>query len=111
MITTPTTLNVPLRTDAHGKIRVGETGVLLEIVIHAFQRGETPESIVESYPTLKLADVYAVLAYYLAHREQVETYLQRAEAAVARLQEEVETTYTPETRALRARLRARRKAR
>ena len=110
MITTPTTLDIPLRTDAGGKIRVGESGVLLEIVIHAFQRGETPESIVESYPTLKLADVYAVLAYYLTHRSQVDRYMQNAEGAIARLEREIEASYTAKTRALRARLRARGKA-
>jgi len=48
---------------------------LLELVIRAFQDGATPETIVQRYSTLTLADVYAVIAYYLRHRSEVEDYL------------------------------------
>jgi uncharacterized protein (DUF433 family) len=61
------TMTIPLRTDEHGAIRIGKTRVLLELVIHAYYMGETPEGIVDSYPTLTTADVYAVNAYYLAN--------------------------------------------
>jgi hypothetical protein len=56
----PITLSIPLWEDPPGVLRVGKSRVLLELVIHDFQRGETPESIVESYTTLSLPDVYAV---------------------------------------------------
>ena len=36
----------PLREDAAGAVRVGDSRVLLELVIHAFQDGATPETIV-----------------------------------------------------------------
>ena len=49
----------PLREDASGALRVGNSRVLLELVIRAFQDGATPESIVQRYSTLALADVYA----------------------------------------------------
>ena len=45
--------------------RVGQSQVLLELVL-AFQRGETAEGIVRSYPALRLADVYSVIGRYLA---------------------------------------------
>lgn len=106
MIATPVAMDVPLRTDEHGKIRVGGTRVLLELVIHAFHQGETAEGIVDSYPSLKLADVYAVLAYYLTHRADVDTYVRQADDAAERIQRETEANYAPETLALRARLRA-----
>jgi uncharacterized protein (DUF433 family) len=99
-------LDVPLKTDEHGKLRVGNTRVLLELVIHAFQQGETAEGIVDSYPTLKLADVYAVLAYYLMHRDEVDAYMRQANENADRIQREIEMNYAPETLALRARLRA-----
>ena len=35
-------------------------------MIDAFKAGATPEAIVQSYSTLKLADVYAVVGRYLA---------------------------------------------
>jgi uncharacterized protein (DUF433 family) len=67
----------PLREDAAGALRVGDSRVLLELVIRAFQDGATPESIAQRYSTLVLADVYAVIAYYLRHRTEVEEYLAR----------------------------------
>ena len=106
MIQTPIAINVPLRTDEHGKIRVGETRVLLELVIHAFNQGETAEGIVDSYPTVKLSDVYSIIAYYLTHRGEVDSYVSKANAATEQIQREVEANYSPETKALRARLRA-----
>jgi uncharacterized protein (DUF433 family) len=54
---------VPLKEDEHGAIRVSGTRLLLELVVRRFQEGATPESIVESYDGLALADVYAVLSY------------------------------------------------
>ena len=65
----------PLRIEESGAIRVGNTRVLLELVIHAFQNGATPEGIVDMYTTLSLYDVYAVIAYYLSHREEVDAYV------------------------------------
>jgi uncharacterized protein (DUF433 family) len=65
----------PLREDASGALRVGKSRVLLELVIYSFQDGATPETIVQRYPTLSLPDVYAVIAYYLKHRKDVEEYL------------------------------------
>jgi uncharacterized protein (DUF433 family) len=69
----------PLREDASGALRVGASRVLLELVIRAFQDGATPEAIVQRYSTLALPDVYAVIAYYLRHRSEVEGYLARRE--------------------------------
>ena len=70
---------IPLRKDAHGNWRVGNTRVLLELVIHAFNAGRTPEEIVQSYDTLQLEEVYSVIAYYLAHRAEIDAYLQQQE--------------------------------
>src|SRR5271157_4333605 len=46
---------VPLREDEYGAIRVGNTRVLLDLVIHAFRDGASAEGIVESYDALNLA--------------------------------------------------------
>ncbi len=69
----------PLRQDEAGALRVGESRVLLELVIDAFEQGAPPEEIVRLYPTATLADIYGVIAYYLRHREEVETYLAERE--------------------------------
>jgi uncharacterized protein (DUF433 family) len=70
---------VPLREDEHGSIRVGDSRVLLELVIRAFLDGATPEGIVQRYDTLTLSDVYTVISYYLAHPARIEEYLRRCE--------------------------------
>jgi uncharacterized protein (DUF433 family) len=56
---------VPLKADPNGVMRVGDTRVTLDTVVHAFEEGHTAEEIVSHYPALRLADVYAVIAYYL----------------------------------------------
>jgi uncharacterized protein (DUF433 family) len=56
---------VPLATDAGSVVRVGGTRVTLDTVVTAFEEGATAEEIVHQYPSLKLADIYAVIGYYL----------------------------------------------
>jgi uncharacterized protein (DUF433 family) len=56
---------VPLKTDVDGVVRVGNTRVTLDTVVDAFREGATAEEIVSRYPSLLLADVYAVIGYYL----------------------------------------------
>ncbi len=68
---------IPIREDKDGALRVGGTRVLLDLVVHAFVDGASPESIVQRYPTLRLPDVYSVIAYYLHHRDEVGDYLRR----------------------------------
>ncbi|HZY87718.1 MAG TPA: DUF433 domain-containing protein, partial [Gemmataceae bacterium] len=58
----------PLREEASGAVRVGESRVLLELVVRAFQDGAPAEVLVQRYPTLTLADVYGAIAFYLRHR-------------------------------------------
>src|SRR3954464_15331056 len=67
----------PLRIDEQGAVRVGKTRVTLDTVIGAHQSGCTAEDIARKYPSLELADVYAVITYYLWYPGQVEAYLER----------------------------------
>lgn len=75
----PLTVAVPLWEDPPGVFRVGNSRVLLELVLRAFKRGETPEGIVRSYRSLDLRDVYAVIARYLADPAPFDDYLRRCE--------------------------------
>ena len=106
MIANEPTMTIPIRTDEHGAIRIGKTRVLLELVIHAYYRGETPEGIVDSYPSLTTSDVYAVLAYYLARREEIDAYVRQRDEQADQIIRKLEANLTPEARALRTRLRA-----
>lgn len=66
---------IPLYLDADKVIRVAGTRVTLETVIETFKTGATPEEIARDFSALQLDDVYAVITYYLRHREEVESYL------------------------------------
>lgn len=81
---------IPLTEDQHRVMRIGQTRVTLETVIHAFEQGHTAEEIVSHYPALQLADVYAVIAYYLNHRAEVRTYLQQQETKAKKVWTQIE---------------------
>ena len=98
---------VPLREEA-GVIRVAGTRVTLDTVISVFNAGATPEEMAQRYPTLQLADVYAVIGYYLHHRSEVDTYLHERERQADAIQKENEARFNPS--GLRERLLARRAA-
>jgi uncharacterized protein (DUF433 family) len=101
----PAPLVPPIRKDATGAFRIGNTRVLLELVVRAFQDGATPEAIVQRYPTVSLAEVYGVVAYYLRDQAAVEAYLAERE----QLAMEVEHRVAPmagDLTAIRARLQA-----
>ena len=108
-----TTMTVPLTTTDFGTIRVGRSRVSLDSVVHHFELGATAEQINESFPSLDLADVYAVIAYYLANRESVAEYLGRQEAEADALQQQIEShpKQRKATSQLRERIRARWEAR
>jgi hypothetical protein len=71
----PLTVAVPLSEEPPGIFRVGESRVLLGLVLRVFQRGETPEGIVRSYRSPLLADVYAVISHYFVNPAPFEEYL------------------------------------
>jgi uncharacterized protein (DUF433 family) len=80
----------PLRQSADGALRVGDSRVLLELVIHAFEDGATPETIAQQYPTTTLADIYSVIAYYLRHRNEVDAYLAKRERQAETVRAQIE---------------------
>lgn len=87
--------DIPLRLDAHGTIRVGNTRVTLSAVISCFDRGATPEAIVDSFNTLQLDDVYCVIGYYLRHEDEVRAYLQQERQEGEALQKSIEAKLPP----------------
>jgi uncharacterized protein (DUF433 family) len=111
MTINPITEQIPIRTDEHGRMRVGNTRVLLDLVIHSFRLGSTPETIVDQYPSLSLDDVYLAIGYYLRHREEIDTYLLKQEIEEEALRRKHEAKYprTLTREILLARLDAKRK--
>ena len=93
---------VPLRADAQGTIRVGQTRVSLDLVVVAFQQGASAEEIVQAWPTLDLGDVYAVLAFYLHNQAAVDAYLTEQQREAEAIRQEITARQHPDP--LRARL-------
>ena len=82
---------IPLKADADGVVRVGDTRVTLDTVVHTFEQGHTAEEIVSQYPALRLADVYAVIAYYLNHQAEVQAYMRQQQEEAQKIWEQIET--------------------
>jgi uncharacterized protein (DUF433 family) len=81
---------IPLRADSDGVMRVGETRVTLDTVVNAFEQGHTAEEIVSHFSALRLADVYAVIAYYLNNQAEVQTYLQQQRIESQKIWQQIE---------------------
>lgn len=86
-------VQVPLRTDEDGVVRVGHTRVTLQTVIADFHRGASPEEIAHHYPALKLSDVYLVVGYYLEHRNEVDDYVRQQRDRAAQARQEYEALH------------------
>jgi uncharacterized protein (DUF433 family) len=93
----------PLQEDETGAIRVGNSRVLLETVIRAFQDGASPESIMHRYSTLSLSDVYNTIGYYLRHQAAVEAYLEQRELLAQSVQQRL-SEIQPDLSLIRQRL-------
>jgi hypothetical protein len=81
------------------------TRIPLDTMVSAFERGESPEAIHESYPAVSLGDIYAIFTYCVRHRDEVNAYLTRRRTQRAELRDRVEAQFPPDN--LRAKLLAR----
>lgn len=107
MLTLPDSVALPLKQDPNGTIRVSDTRVTLHTIISAYRLGQGPEAIHASFPSVPLADVYAVIGYYLANREVVDAHMREVDAEGDRWQTFWEERNPPPSR---AELEARREA-
>ena len=80
----------PLRVDEGGVVRVGKSRVTLDLIVEQYENGMTPEELVAAYDTLSLFEVYAAIAYYLEHPQEVRQYLQYRANDAAELRAQVE---------------------
>lgn len=83
--------NLPL--DEYLEIRasgyfVAGTRVGLDVLVHDFREGRSPEAILQAYPSIgSLAKVYGAIAFILRHPEEVESYLRQQDALGKELEE------------------------
>lgn len=69
-----------------GAYVVGGTRVSLDSIVYAFLDGQSAEAIAQAFPVLSLEQVYGAITYYLAHRDDIDRYLEtrRQDFAAAR---------------------------
>jgi uncharacterized protein (DUF433 family) len=73
-----------------GKPRIAGHRIRVEdIVVWHERMGDSPDEIVTRFPQITLSDVYAALAYYHDHREEIDADMEEGEKIV----EEVRRLY------------------
>lgn len=84
-----TTQNVPFSVTLDGTIRIAETRVSLDSLLHHYRQGATAEEIALRFPALRLADVHSIIAYYLNHEDELDAYLVRQGQDADELQQRI----------------------
>lgn len=61
-----------------GGYYIAGTRVSLDVLVHDFRGGESPETILQSYPSIgSLAKVYGAITFILEHPEEIAAYVRR----------------------------------
>jgi len=97
---------IPLHQDSDGTIRVKGSRVTLDTLVGIFKRGDTLDGIAEGFPSLTLAQIDAVIGWYLNHQAEADEYLEERYIEAERLRREIESR--PEYIAFRKKLQRRR---
>lgn len=95
MIPNSPTIPVPIKTEEDGTIRVSGTRVTLDTILNYYLQGHTPERLHEGFDTVRLADIYAVITYYLSNRDELDKYLNERKVKAAELRHEIEQAFPP----------------
>lgn len=70
----------PLHQDDQGAIRVVGSRITLDTIVEGFKQGDTPEEIQDGFPSLSLAQINSVIAWYLNHKAEADEYLAKGDA-------------------------------
>jgi uncharacterized protein (DUF433 family) len=91
-----------VHTDQYRVLRVGQTRVSLDSIVHSIRAGRSPEKIRQEYPALSLEEVYGAIAFYLANPEEIGRYLERHEKVWEEQRKQVEESPSPLLERLRS---------
>ena len=65
-----------------GKPRIAGTRIRVQDIVAWTELGRSPDDIVGGHPHITLGDVYAALAYYHDHREEIDRHIREDEEFV-----------------------------
>ena len=94
---------VPLNQWEDGSIRVIGSRLKLDMLVHCFQVGDTLEEIHEGYPWVNIAQIKAIIGWYLDHKAEADEYLREEEEEAEKIFKELDSR--PESIAFREKLR------
>lgn len=77
-----------------GKPRISGHRITVQDIVVWHERGGWSVDEIASEYDLSLADVYAALAYYFAHRERIDQSIEESRAFVEEMKEEMSSTRT-----------------
>lgn len=80
--------------EQEGCYRIVGKRVSLDSIAYAFLAGQSPESIVQSFPVLTLEEVYGAITFYLANRTAIDTYLLQGQQIFEELRQQARATNT-----------------
>ncbi|MBM3457915.1 MAG: DUF433 domain-containing protein [Armatimonadetes bacterium] len=84
-----TEVRAPIVLDEQGVAYIeGTTAKVIELVVAKQTNGWTPEELQEELPHIPLARVYAALAYYHEHKEELDADIERRWEMVERMRAE-----------------------
>ena len=95
---------VPLTQWDDGTVRVIGSRVTLDTLVARFEVGDTFEEIHEGFPTVSLAQINAIIGWYLDHKAEADEYINEGEAEEEKILQELQSR--PESIAFREKLRA-----
>ena len=79
----------PFRWDEVGGIRIGSSRVTLDSLLASYDNGSTPEEIAIQFSVLRLEDIYTSIAYYLNHRQEIDSYLEQRDQQAQQLRQQL----------------------
>jgi uncharacterized protein (DUF433 family) len=74
-----------LAQDAYGYIHLAGHRIGLRHVVELYREGYTPAQLHDHFPTLPLALIHKVLAYYLENQAEVDASIARSRAMIEQL--------------------------
>jgi uncharacterized protein (DUF433 family) len=74
-----------------GSVRVIGSRITLDTIVGCYQMGDTPEDILDSFPSLTLEQINAIIGWYLNNRAEVDEYIREGEIEAEKVMREIES--------------------
>ena len=81
----------PLHQDDRGAIRVIGSRITLDTLVGRFKQGDTPEDLHDGFPSLSLAQINGVIAWYLNHTAVADEYIAKGDAEAEEMWKRIES--------------------